>query len=133
MSNLVEELKQEHKVITDVLSKVNSLGIASPEGQKLLLDAKNGLLAHLNKEDRQLYPVLRREAEKEIELKNILDNFAKDMEGISKMALDFFEKYKDGGSGFEFGKDFGRLFSSLSMRILKEEKILYAKYNEIMK
>ncbi len=132
MTRIIEELKEEHKVILDVLTKVNSLGIETAEGQDLLINAKRKLLAHLMKEDEELYAVLRKEVEKLEELKRILNSFANDMEGISQVAFDFFAKYEDGGSGFEFGKDFSELISSLSMRILKEEKVLYAKYDEIM-
>ncbi len=132
MSALINQLKKEHGQIAEVLGKVNSLGISNPEAQKLLLKAKSGLLAHLKTEDEKLYPVLRKEAESNPQLKRTLDHFAKDMEAISKVALDFFEKYANGGKGFEFGKDFGRLFSSLSNRISKEESIIYQKYNEIM-
>lgn len=131
MSKLVDELKKEHLKIAEILGEVNSLGITTPEAQKLLLSAKQGLLSHLSKEDKFLYPVLRREAESNEGLKRTLEIFAKDMEGISKVALEFFEKYAQGGSGFEFGKDFGRLFSNLSTRIMKEEKILYQKFDDI--
>ena len=125
MSNLVEELKSDHAVIAETLNKVKNLGITSEEGQNILLAAKNGLLAHLRKEDEQLYPVLNNAAESNAALKQTLDMFAKDMEVISKAALDFFDKYSTGGSGVEFAKDFGRLFATLSQRISKEENILY--------
>ncbi len=131
MSVLVNELKSEHAKIAKVLEQASSLGITSPEAQKMLLEAKAGLLAHLKKEDEKLYPVLRKAAEKNPDLKRVVDHFAKDMEAISQVALDFFDKYAEGGSGFEFGKDFGRLFSSLSNRIHREESILYQKYIEI--
>lgn len=132
MSKLVDELKKEHSEIAGLLGKVNSLGITTPEAQKLLLSAKQSLLAHLSKEDKFLYPVLRKEAESNEGLKRTLDVFAQDLESISQVALDFFEKYAQGGSGFEFGKDFGRLFSNLSTRIMKEEKILYQKFDDII-
>jgi len=133
MSKLVEELKKEHKTITGVLSKVNALGITNPEAQKMLFEVRNLLLAHLKKEDELLYPVLRKAAKRNSELYYTLDDFAKDMESISREVLNFFEKYGEGGLDFELGKDFSHLFSRLSMRILKEEKILCAKYDEIVK
>ncbi len=131
MSKLVEELKKEHTVIVKVLNKVKSLGITSIEGQKTLLAAKSGLLAHLKKEDEQLYPVLQTAAESNPNLKQTLDIFAKDMEEISQAALDFFEKYSTGGLGLEFAKDFGTLFATLSNRIRREERTLYSKFNEL--
>ncbi len=131
MSKLVDELKRDHSVIAETLNKVKSLGITSEEGQNTLLTAKSGLLAHLRKEDTQLYPVLNNAAESDATLKQTLVMFAKDMEGISKAALEFFEKYSTGGSGMEFAKDFGSLIAALSQRIGKEENTIYAKYDEL--
>ncbi len=131
MSKLVDELKKDHSVITETLTNVKELGVTSEEGQKILLAAKSGLLAHLKKEDEHLYPVLNKAAESDVDLKRTLDMFAKDMDEISKGALEFFDKYSTGGSGIEFAKDFGKLFGTLSTRIRKEETTLYKKYDEL--
>ena len=64
MSALIEELKREHAKIIAMLNEVKELGILSKEGQSRLMSAKKSLLAHLKKEDEQLYPVLRKEAVK---------------------------------------------------------------------
>ena len=133
MSKLVEELKKDHVAIAETLNKVKNLGITSGEGQDTLLTAKNGLLTHLKKEDEQLYPVLNNEAKTDVNLKKNLDMFARDMDKVSKTALEFFDKYSTVGSGLEFAKDFGRLFSLLTQRIGKEEIIIYEKYDELMK
>ncbi len=131
MSKLVEELKKEHATIAETLNKVNVLGISSEEGQNTLLSAKSGLLAHLKKEDEYLYPILNKAAESDANLKRTLEMFAKDMEAISKAALEFFKKYSGGGSGLEFAKGFGRLFATLSQRIHREENVIYKKYDEL--
>lgn len=131
MTKLVDELKSEHANLVNVLNEVKKLGITSNEGQQLLKSAKNGLIAHLQKEDRELYPQLRNAAKTDADLERTLRMFAQDMEGITTLALDFFNKYENGGSGIEFAKDFGRLFAMLGNRIGKEENILYAKYNEL--
>lgn len=131
MSKLVEELKSDHKVIAATLNKVSGLGISSPEGQKTLLAAKSGLLAHLKKEDGHLYPVLKNAATADADLKRTLDMFAKDMVIISMAAVEFFDKYARGGDGLAFAKDFGRLYATLSQRISREENVLYKKFDEI--
>lgn len=131
MSELVTDLKREHAQIAEVLENVKNLGVNSKEGQEQLLTAMNGLLAHLKKEDEQLYPALNEAAEIDSNLKRTLDVFAQDMAEISKAAMDFFEKYSGGGSGLEFAQDFGRLAASLTQRIRKEENILYAKYDSL--
>ncbi len=131
MSELTKELGKEHAVIAEILNKANSLGITSEQGQNMLLAAKNGLLEHLSKEDEQLYPVLHNAAEHDADLKRTLDLFATDMDKISKAALEFFAKYSAGGSGIEFAKDFGALYAILTIRIRREESILYQKYDEL--
>ncbi len=131
MSQLIEALKKDHAVIVATLAKVKKLGITTKEGQETLLLAKKGLLAHLKKEDEALYPVLREKAENDAPLKRTLAMYASDMSGISKAALDFFEKYSNGGSGVEFARDFGRLSGTLSIRITKEENILYKGYEAL--
>ncbi len=131
MSKLVNELKKEHSVIAETLTNVKKLGVTSEEGQKTLLAAKSGLLAHLKKEDEQLYRVLNNAAESDVNLKQTLIMFAKDMDEISKGALEFFDKYSTGGSGLEFAMDFGKLYATLSARIRKEETILFQKYDEL--
>lgn len=132
MAKLTEELIAQHKDITAKLNKVRELGIGSQEGQRELILAKGILLAHLQKEDKELYPVLKEAAKTDDNLKRTMELFAKDMETISTAALEFFAKYSNGGSGIEFSKDFGRLFITLGGRISKEETILYKAYDKLV-
>lgn len=131
MSPLIKELVAEHLEITQMLNKVKQLGIQSQEGRDTLLAAKKGLLAHLEKGDRLLYPSLARAAKNNEGLKGTLEVFAADMDKVSGCALAFFDKYASDSSGLAFAKDFGRLFATLSQRIRKEENILYQKYDEV--
>lgn len=131
MNNLVDELKHEHELITQTLNKIKDVGIGSEEGQSILLSARDALLAHLKKEDAHLYPPLRKAAEKNYALKQTLEFFARDMDKISENALSFFEKYTSGGNSMEFAKDFGTLKAGLSLRIRKEEHIIYTKFNSV--
>jgi iron-sulfur cluster repair protein YtfE (RIC family) len=131
MSKLVEELKRDHVLMVDMLNRVKELGITKKEGQDILISAKASLLAHLKKEDKDLYPALKKAAETNSSVKQTLEIFAKDMEEISKFALQFFDKYSHGGSGIEFARDFGKLFATLTGRMRKEEDILYREYDKI--
>lgn len=131
MANLIEELKNEHKIIGEILSRVREMGIGSKEAQELLISAKEQLLAHLKKEDSQLYPILRKKAISDERLQNTLEFFAKDMEPISEAVMSFFWKYSKGVSGLDFAREFGRLFITLTGRIKKEEDILYREYEKL--
>ncbi|MCB1192305.1 MAG: hemerythrin domain-containing protein [Leptospiraceae bacterium] len=128
---LIEELKKEHSILVQVLQDVKKQGIGSSSGKENLLKAKTTLLSHLKKEDDKLYPKLKEKAKTDANLQNILSTFAKDMEGVSKTALDFFTKYEMSDSEMEFAKDFGALYAALGNRIRKEENVLYAEYSKI--
>ena len=120
-----------HFSISVDICAVNRLGISTNEGKSKLLAAKQGLLAHLKKEDDQLYPVLNEAAEQDPDLRRTLDTFAKDMKVVSGGALEFFAKYAGGGSGLEFARDFGRLYAVLGSRVRREESVLYAEYDKL--
>lgn len=132
MAMLIEDLKKEHAEIAGLLKEVKMLGVGSREGKAKLLLAKEGLLSHLKKEDEQLYPVLKKEAEKSPELKRTLEIFANEMDSISEVVLNFFEKYSGSApSGIGFAKDLGGIFVGLETRIRREENILYREYEKI--
>ena len=134
MSILIEELKKEHSEILATLNEVKQLGILSEEGQDKLISLEVGLLAHLEMEDDQLYPVLKKEAEHSNSIKGTLELFAIDMENVSKIVREFFEKYSEGFSGVELdqlSEDFENLFSALTKRICNEEESLYEEYETL--
>ena len=131
MSGLVNELKKEHEALVSVLNEIKDLGITSQEGKDKLSAAKNGLLAHLKREDLELYPKLKEAAVNNDQLKRTLEHFSKEMEEISSFALEFFDKYESGAEGVEFIRDFGKLIGGLRGRIRREENILYPEYDKL--
>jgi iron-sulfur cluster repair protein YtfE (RIC family) len=128
VSVLIEELKKNHSEIVATLNEVKKLGILSKEGQAKLLSVKESLLAHLNKEDQQLYPVLIKKAEQIKHLNTALDLCAIDMENVSRVVQEFFNKYSRGVSGKELQKEFENLCEALDKRVRNEEAILYDEY-----
>ncbi|MGR3303564.1 MAG: hemerythrin domain-containing protein [Candidatus Scalindua sp.] len=133
MTILIEELKKEHSEIVAALNEVKKLGILSKEGQDKLMSVQTSLLAHLEMEDDQLYPVLRKEAEHNKNLKNTLDLFEMDMENVSTIVREFFDKYSEEFSGKELSEDFENLLTALNKRISNEEDSLYEEYEYMKK
>jgi hemerythrin HHE cation binding domain-containing protein len=131
MSNLIEELKREHKIILDILSQVRTLGISSKSGQEKLISARDLLMAHMAKEDEHYYPELRRAAEHNRDLKRMLDYFINDMDAVSKKAVHLFDKYAYGGDEAEFAGEIKMLYMTLKDRIRIEEETLFEKFNAI--
>ncbi len=131
MSVLIEELKKDHSEIVAMLNEVKELGILSKEGQAKLLSVKEHLLTHLNKEDEQLYPVLRKEADNNKLLKDVLYLCEIEMENVSRVVQEFFDEYSRGVLEKEPQREFENLCEALDKRISNEEVILYGEY-EIM-
>ncbi len=133
MDTLISELKKEHVFLVETLHKAKDLLITTKEGQNALRSAKNAFLEHLKKEDEKLYPVLRKEAMKNSELKQVLEKFENELDAVSTQTIGFFDKYSNGGDGDRFAADFARLYIKLSRRIKNEEDIIYKKYEEIVR
>ncbi len=132
MSTLIRELKADHVAIITVLAKVSEYGINTPEGKECLSSARDVLLAHLQKEDKRLYPPLRKIAVTDRQLRGTLRIMAKDTAEITAAAIQFFDKYSKGGAGIAFAKDYGTLVSRLRLRVRREENTLFAKYVELV-
>jgi hypothetical protein len=131
MSTLIEELKNEHRIILAVLDQVKTLGIASRTGQERLLSARELLIAHMNKEDEQYYATLKRAAENDPGLRMALDYFVRDMEEVSRKAMQLFSKYSKGGDEAEFAGDVKLLYMTLKDRIRTEEETLFKKFHRL--
>lgn len=133
MSRLIIDLKSEHRALVEILKKVQIAGPSKEESKQLLLDAKKALLAHLHKEDLELYPKLREAGKQNEDIERKVTNFGKDMEEITKFTLQFFDKMeKNQYTSLEYAKDFGKLVTILSGRISREENILYPLFDTVV-
>jgi hemerythrin-like domain-containing protein len=131
MLELIDELREEHARILDMLNEIVELGIGTEEAQEKIKAMKSGLMRHLKKEDDRLYSVLRKEAVNRKELKRLLESAPKDMEAITEFCSEFFEKYSSGGSGLEFEGDLKILIATVKNRILNEESIFFDEYESL--
>ncbi|MFV1975840.1 MAG: hemerythrin domain-containing protein [Candidatus Scalindua sp.] len=131
MSALIEEFKKEHSEIIEALKEVEELGILTKEGQAKLMSVKAALLEHLKEEDEKFYPILRKEAEQNKKLKEELDIFAKDLENVSKVVLEFFDRFDKGVLGTRLLWDFETLIIVLRNRIMNEEIFLYGYFEKV--
>ena len=95
------------------------------------MEVKDLLLPHLEKEDTELYPALRKASETDQKLKANMDLFEEQIMVVSEVAEDFFKRYKLGCSGLEFIQDFGSFMIMLKDRMAREENILFAEYERL--
>jgi iron-sulfur cluster repair protein YtfE (RIC family) len=110
------------------LGGVNAQIIGTEEGNKMLFGIKDALLSHLSHEGKDFYPVLKKAAENDKKLAEILEEFSDDMVKISGAVLAFFDKYTSASVGDEFSKDFSEIVSNLTERIALEEDILFTAF-----
>ncbi|MCP4700383.1 MAG: hemerythrin domain-containing protein [Gammaproteobacteria bacterium] len=130
MIKLIEELKAEHTVIIDMFSGLKSLDVMTKEGQIKLLEVKTVFFAHIRKEETKLYPVAKNAAKGDEAFKRKLARIEREEAETSRCALDFFEKYSDGGSKTEFAKESARLYRMIVHRIRNEESTLFKVYKK---
>ncbi len=127
---MITILKEEHSKVLDMLKELK--GLSPEETARRLKEIEKALLAHLEKEDRDFYPVLQRASERDQEIRDTLEVFARDMEKISKDIQLFFERYsRSEALDIEFMIDLGRVITTLEGRIKKEETILFPLYERI--
>ncbi len=131
MNDLINELKSEHRRVEDIFSNLEKNGATTAKGLKTILESKQMLFQHLEKENQQLYPVLRECAKTDKLLKRTLDTFAHDMEDVLEVIREFYDKYTVSIDNYdEFLKDMLRTKMLLKKRIMNEEIILYRAYNQ---
>ena len=97
------------------------------------MSVKPSLIEHLDEEDEKFYPVLWKEAEQNIKLKEVLQIFAKDLENISRVVFRFFDSYDKGVLDDRLSGDFETLFTVIRYRMENEENILYGEYDKLNK
>ena len=133
MSKLINELKKEHEDITNILLDLQKKGISSIKGMELLMQSKTSFLAHLDKEDKLLYPPLHSKAQSDMYLKKTLDTFGKEMDKISEFVEGFYQKHSDikNLNKPEFAKDISTLIVALRGRVMKEEVAIYDAYEKL--
>ena len=131
MTNLTSTLRLQHVFISNLLEAAQWIGVEKLEAQRKLRAAKIHLLAHFKLEDTPLYPTLFEAAEKNVELKHTLDFLAKDMAGVSREVMSFFEQFHMGGTHHLTSQDIGNILFLLQTRIRREEDTLFAEFDKL--
>lgn len=131
MSVLINELKNEHVKLLEILEEAQKLGLVSAAGRSKLLESKRLLGEHLRKEDSRLYPEMKKMAAGDsLKLKTV-DSFSSEMKGLSQTVLDFINRAEKAEINMEYAKELGRIISGLKMRIRREEMQLYPMYDKL--
>lgn len=135
--DLVAQLKKEHVEIMRSFESIR-VGVSKRKlGNGDLVDElrelKDTLVAHLDLEDKMLYPALAESDEEET--KELGEKFSEEMLGISKTALAFFGKYmsetiSDLVKSSEFRKELDEIINIVNKRVNLEEDVLYPAFEK---
>ena len=131
MTNLTATLKLQHLFVSNLVEAAQWIGVEKVEAQRKLRAAKIHLLAHFKLEDTLLYPVLFEAAEKNTELKYTLQFLEKDMAGVSKEVIGFFDQFHISGTHHHTTQDIGNILFLLQTRIRREEDTLFAEFDKL--
>jgi hypothetical protein len=123
-NTLIPDLLHEHAQMRELLESVRRQGISTAEGQRLLRQARQLIVAHLQREDAQLYPALRGCAE----TRALADAYADEMQELSREILAFFDGMAGERNELVFARGFGKVMGALIKRWTREEVRLYPAY-----
>jgi hypothetical protein len=77
--------------------------------------------------------VLRKAAETDEHIRDMLSFFEKDLTDVTAVAQDFFSKYDEVCADIDFIQDFGLFFMMFKERVVREENILFLEYERLKK
>jgi hypothetical protein len=123
---LIPTLLHDHAQMRELLESVRRQGIATSEGQRLLRQARQCIVAHLQREDAQLYPALRGCGETQA----LADAYANEMQELSREILAFFDGMEGKRDDLVFARGFGKVLGALNKRWAREEVRLYPAYDQ---
>lgn len=125
MKALIEELKEEHTQIIELLKAAKGYSISTVNGRTNLMKCKAILFSHLMQEDEIIYPALLDQANQYGNLKQILEALSQNMRSVTLQAMTFFKRYERVDRGVDIQREFDFFYTAQERRIRKEENIIY--------
>lgn len=131
MSNLIQELKNQHKEILNKIIELRNFNISFEEIKIKFSELEKLLSEHIKKEDTELYPILFEKAKDDEILEKNLNIFAKEWKEISDFIKKYFESYYNSNNKQTLNR--GVLYAKIKQRIMREEISLFSEYEKISK
>ena len=123
---LIDELKEDHRLLLGSLEKLRDVNILSSEGRQAATAVRRSIVEHLQKEKKSLVPMLRRVAEKEEALRQALDLFELELGDLADEVLASFERATaDGAREVDFARAHGSLVTLMKLSVRREEAVLF--------
>ncbi len=130
MSEFIDSLRIEHAAIKESLKKISAMDLSSKEARSELIRIKEVFVEHLQKEDDEMYPLLKRASSSDEQLMSILQYMEEEIKLISKFVFIFFDRYSQKTDHAGFDREFSLICSTLIKRIEKEEEVFFPEYEK---
>jgi hypothetical protein len=127
---LIDRLKMEHQQIVAALKELKKMGMSGSKASIKIAAIKEGLQLHWEREDNELYPLLRKFAKSDKELKEKIEASIAERGVLRKQAMEFFARYAEGGNGVDFAVDSGKFVLALETRIHYTETVIYPEFTK---
>lgn len=131
--NLIRELNADHAALKAKLDSIKERGVLDAEARRLLIEIRSDLIAHLGKEERDFYPVMRNAALTNEGLRSTLKKMGDEMDAVSVKALRLIDDWVSGKGSTDFAASFESFCAILCDRITREEHSLYSKYLKLVR
>lgn len=125
---LIDELKDDHMQMAELLGSLKGRELNADQKMNKLMQAKMMLIAHLEKEEKLLYPAIIESTS--LRAYSIAGEFAKDMKNLSAEINEHFTTFANDLNRNQSLKGLGTVIAKLSTRIRREENILYPEYEK---
>lgn len=133
MSTFIDDLKKDHQKLLGTLQEAQGLGWGTCAGRLKLLECKELLVAHLNKENTRLYPEMRKCSLNNTSTEKTVGEFTSEMESLTKDVVAFIANADKMTLGMDYARELGKIISIVKRRISKEETLLYPLYEKLAK
>jgi len=133
MSTFIDDLKKDHQKLLGTLQEAQALGWGTCAGRIKLLECKELLVAHLNKENTRLYPEMRKCSHDNASTEKTVGDFTSEMESLTKDVVAFIANADKMTLGMDYARELGKIISIVKRRISREETLLYPLYEKLAK
>ena len=130
-TKVVDKLREELDEIINALINFKSVGIKTKEGREVFLQIEKLYTSHLREIEEQIYPVLRKSADEELD--RILSMVNEETTRICEFIVDFSNKLSNIAEQEEdyFDERFAFIVKLLETSFQLEEEIIFEQYFEV--
>ena len=132
MGKLTDELRREHSRIMGSLQGLGEEDPATASARARLKAAHTTLLAHITKEEIEIYDALDAAAETDMGLRRTLQIFGLDTVAVTRAVMAFFGKWLNQAPAPGFRSEFEAMLVALRTRIHREEELLFKEYDRTL-